>query len=48
LPKVKAELLASRLKQWNVLQSGVKWNKWNVLQSGVNSFLTRQQSDLVF
>ena len=24
LPKVKAELLASRLKQWNLLQSGVK------------------------
>ena len=24
LPKVKVELLASRLKQWNLLQSGVK------------------------
>ena len=34
LPKVKAELLASRLKQWNLLQSGVK----------VSSFRTRQQS----
>ena len=34
LPKVKAELLASRLKQWNLLQSGVK----------VCSFCTRQQS----
>ena len=33
-PKVKAELLASRLKQWNLLQSGVK----------VCSFRTRQQS----
>ena len=34
LPKVKAELLASRLKQWNLVQSGVK----------VCSFCTRQQS----
>ena len=34
LPKVKVELLASRLKQWNLLQSGVK----------VCSFCTRQQS----
>ena len=34
LPKVKAELLASRLKQWNLLQSGVK----------VCSFCTLQQS----
>ena len=34
LPKVKAELLASKLKQWNLLQSGVK----------VYSFHTRQQS----
>ena len=34
LPKVKAELLASRLKQWNLLESGVK----------VCSFCTRQQS----
>ena len=34
LPKVKAKLLASRLKQWNLLQSGVK----------VCSFRTRQQS----
>ena len=34
LPKVKAELLASRLKQWNLLQNGVK----------VCSFRTRQQS----
>ena len=34
LPKVKAELLASRLKQWNLLQSGVK----------VCNFCTRQQS----
>ena len=34
LPKVKAELLASRLKQWNLLQSGAK----------VCSFRTRQQS----
>ena len=33
-PKVKVELLASRLKQWNLLQSGVK----------VCSFRTRQQS----
>ena len=33
LPKDKAELLASRLKQWNLLQSGVK----------VCSFRTRQQ-----
>ena len=32
LPNVKAELLASRLKQWNLLQSGVK----------VCSFRTRQ------
>ena len=34
LPKVKAKLLASRLKQWDLLQSGVK----------VCSFRTRQQS----
>ena len=34
LPKVKAELLASRLKQWNLLQNGVK----------VSSFRTCQQS----
>ena len=33
-PKVKAELLASRLKLWNLLQSGVK----------VCNFRTRQQS----
>ena len=34
LPKVKAELLASSLKQWNLLQSSVN----------VCSFRTRQQS----
>ena len=34
LPKVKVELLVSRLKEWNLLQSGVK----------ICSFCTRQQS----
>ena len=38
LPKVKAELLASRLNQWNLLQSG----------ANVCSFRTRQQSSAVF
>ena len=37
-PKVKVELLASRLKQWNLLQSGIK----------VCSFRTRQQSLVQF
>jgi len=38
LPKVKAELLASRLKQWNLLQSGVN----------ICSFRKRQQSSAHF
>ena len=40
LPKVKAELLASRLKQWNLLQSGVKVFSFRTCQQSLAQFFS--------
>ena len=40
LPKVKVELLASTLKQWNLLQSGVKFCSFHSHQQSLAQFFS--------
>jgi len=42
LPKVKAELLASRMKQWKYLDEGVKITLYRYRQKNLEEFLTME------
>ena len=42
LPKVKAELLASRMKQWKYLDEGVKITRYNIAKKNLDRFFTME------